>query len=490
MTARVLCALGLAMAFALVAACIVHWGYVSHDTLMYLQVGQRLWQGERVYQDLFELNPPLVMWVHMLPAAAAEWTGVRADLIASIATLVAVLLAGGLAAWSVRSRIGLGGAGLGLWGWCTVHALYFDEWGQREQLFVAAYLLYTVARLRPDLTPALRLAIGVLTGVVSCFKPHFLGIVVVVEIFSIATTREWRTLVSVEIGAIIGVGIAYAALLAALPAPASAHLFTELIPMISAGYDRMAADPWLAPGKNAFLFVGPIALVVANSKVQRGRYYPLRIRLIVWACAGLASYALQGKYWVYHQLPVAIPLTLAGLMVLGDVVHRAPADARRRVGRIAIAMVTLYSVAAAGTVLVREPEAPWRAMGADLAPLVSDGEEVMLFSTDVQAYHMLAVAGVRQGRAFLWDYPLVLKGLGDLPQDYVDSIETDLLRGEVVLLNIRQPTYHGIDGDTMPGLLAHLNLETLLHERYERVGTAGILEVWRRNRTGLASGAP
>ena len=43
------------------------------DVAWLLYVARKWLGGERLYEDLVEVNPPLIVWIYALPAMAAGW---------------------------------------------------------------------------------------------------------------------------------------------------------------------------------------------------------------------------------------------------------------------------------------------------------------------------------------------------------------------------------------------------------------------------------
>ena len=49
---------------------------INHDNAMYLAMGEGLLRGEVPYVDLIDLNPPLIVYLNTIPAAAARLLGI------------------------------------------------------------------------------------------------------------------------------------------------------------------------------------------------------------------------------------------------------------------------------------------------------------------------------------------------------------------------------------------------------------------------------
>ena len=57
---------------------------LKDDVAWLLYVARKWLGGQRLYEDLVEVNPPLIVWIYAIPAALAEWTGAAPRLIAAL----------------------------------------------------------------------------------------------------------------------------------------------------------------------------------------------------------------------------------------------------------------------------------------------------------------------------------------------------------------------------------------------------------------------
>ncbi|MCA9573322.1 MAG: hypothetical protein KC656_36045, partial [Myxococcales bacterium] len=176
-TALVLAGLGLALAAGAVQP--------SHDTLLLLDVGDRLVDGARPYVDYVETNPPLSHYLHAVVAGLARLVGVRPltamwPLVWSGTAFGAWLLA--VKSTSVLGERGGPRAAAG-WSAATLFVAAVGNLGQREHLFALLFLPYVVHRLRVREGTATPLAVwtGIAGAVGVCIKPHFLLVAAALE---------------------------------------------------------------------------------------------------------------------------------------------------------------------------------------------------------------------------------------------------------------------------------------------------------------------
>src|SRR5208282_5012164 len=49
---------------------------LKDDVAWLLYVARKWLGGERLYEDIVEVNPPLIVWIYALPAMVSSWLGV------------------------------------------------------------------------------------------------------------------------------------------------------------------------------------------------------------------------------------------------------------------------------------------------------------------------------------------------------------------------------------------------------------------------------
>src|SRR5262249_44547895 len=123
---------------------------IHHDCAMYLQSGQMLLDGAVPYVDVVEINPPLIMYLNVLPALAAWLTG-WPPIPAFFACVLALV---GWSVWQVYAEvqllIGRAAAMIVAISWLGFNLVVWGGgvFGQREQLFLLFYVPFLLARSR------------------------------------------------------------------------------------------------------------------------------------------------------------------------------------------------------------------------------------------------------------------------------------------------------------------------------------------------------
>ncbi|MDX1578134.1 MAG: hypothetical protein R3266_06605 [Gemmatimonadota bacterium] len=380
-------ALGVVAAFA--------WP-LNWDAAWYLEMASQLLDGRRLYVDLIDINPPLIVWISALPVGFAAATGLSGP----TSFLYFVLALFGLSFWlSVRVLAA---------GWpdrsevrrfllvllpAVLLLLPTINFGEREHLLMILampYLLVAAARSRPDAhsRPGHSLrrpgrpttaALGILAGLGFALKPHFLLLPLFVEAWLLARMgpRAWigRSELATG-GAVLAV---YAALVLTLTPE-----YFDAARLALEGYGALdaSAGDLLLRGE-VYLACG--AGLAAWSLWSRPPVRGLGTVLALSSIALVAVAVVQGKGWSYHYYPaLCASALLVGLAVL-ELLRRTLDDGRRR---LAYALVGVMVVGSVGALLVPRAldrgEEPIRRLAAVVAREAA-GESVMIFSTEIGA---------------------------------------------------------------------------------------------------------
>lgn len=71
---------------------LLHHVCINLDSAGYVQAGQMLLEGQVPYVDFYDINPPWVMYVHVLPALASQWLAISPTLAFALFILLLLVL--------------------------------------------------------------------------------------------------------------------------------------------------------------------------------------------------------------------------------------------------------------------------------------------------------------------------------------------------------------------------------------------------------------
>ncbi len=294
----------------LIAAC---FPPLNHDSAAVLTWAQRMVAGERLYVDLIDVNPPMIFWLNLPPAALGAITGLGAAplLILWYAALGAVGLTLALPGLShlisAGERFGLLAAAVG-----ALLILPAHSFSQREHLLLILalpYLLHALGRAAGRFDRRM-MATAALFALAVCLKPHFLLLPAAIEAYLLAQRGARVSLRDPTVAIMVGVGLLYTAAVALL----TPDYFTVILPMLAALYTGASAD-W-----QGMLLSAPVLPLLIAAPLLGGltwRYGAAPRLLLIFTLAATAAGAAQLKGWDYHFLAAQGGMVLLAGWALG-----------------------------------------------------------------------------------------------------------------------------------------------------------------------------
>ena len=299
----VIIASGLAQALTLAPTC---------DVVVLLHEAGRLMDGARLYVDLMEVNPPLIVYLNLPVAAMARVLGISPPSLLPIFVFALAIGSLGLC-HRLRSCLptGLGQVAL-LIASTTLLVFVGGMFGQREHLMLILILPYAFsAAILADGGPVPRglgTVTGLMAGVGFAIKPHFVPAFLAVELY-LGARRGFKVWGRAQAVAAWGCLFTYAAAVLALT--------PEYLPY--AWSLRDVYRRYTPNGKDAreqfFGIVWLLALsVVLSTVLVRRRSKGWSDVLCLLAVLLLGSVFAQGKWFLYHWYPVfALSMVLLGV---------------------------------------------------------------------------------------------------------------------------------------------------------------------------------
>jgi hypothetical protein len=301
-------------------AATVFLGVLNHDVAWYLHAAGRELAGDRLYVDLIETNPPLIVWLSLVPQFLARSAGVSAIL------ALRLLMFGLVAASLLTTRSALLRVLPDRPGACRVVLLLSllillplpgYDFAQREHLLLTLFLPSLVmasGRAKGShLAGALPWVVGIMAGVGLSLKPHFILPWIAIEAY-LGVRRGWRIWIRPEALAVVVVGLTYAVALATIT-PEYLQLIRWAGPLYSASgrapFAQLASEPGVA-----LAILALIGFLALRSKGDE----PELLDLILVADLGFLGIALlQDKGYSYHFYPpLALAVMLIGLLAAGS----------------------------------------------------------------------------------------------------------------------------------------------------------------------------
>src|SRR5438876_354124 len=304
------------------------------DVSWFLIVSERMLDGQRLYVDIVETNPPMAVSVYLPGVALARAIGVRPEVATD--ALIFLSIAASLAlTWrilknsSLRDRVA--GGALAVWATGLLSVLPMYEFGQREHLALLAMLpaigVYILRGTREQVAPAAVLIAALGAAITLSFKPYFAFAVGFCIFTAAAQARDWRVVFAPENWIAAGLVAVYGiCILVFYP-----EYFTVIYPFARDVYLLLKAPTLgLFLSSATALWVGAVMIVLALQSQQRK--LDIACFVLLAASFGFAvSFFVQRKGWGYHGYPMVALGLLAVGCAISAIDHERTSSLRLRV---------------------------------------------------------------------------------------------------------------------------------------------------------------
>lgn len=316
----------------LISAAYPFWLRFNFDAAWFYYVAEQVLKGQRLYVDIIEINPPLIVWLTMPPVLLGRLLNVQPRIAFTIYVLV--ILAGSLSLSAVVLRRTLPDRPFGRRALLLVLPVVlvqfvYAAFGEREHLMLAMVLpyLFLAAGRASDrsFSGGYAVAVGVFAALGIALKPHFVLLFVVAECYLLLHRRPRAVVTRPEFGAIVLVLSTYAAAAVLLTPEYAAvvKLTRRTYWALSVPFAELLTEP---------LFVGSLLILLLAWRVPISpELQPLRQVMVLAGGAFAAAMLVQQKGWFYHQYPVMATAVLSATVVLADKMEgRFSGSAQRR----------------------------------------------------------------------------------------------------------------------------------------------------------------
>lgn len=279
---------------------------LNHDVAWFMSMSRRVLGGERLYSDIVDINPPLVVYLLMPPVLLSDAAGLSDSVSLKLSVLGVTTCA---IAWHLRLMgARRGGTRTAWWIFLMCFGLFAvpaSDFGQREHLMLLLTLPFLALKWRRTChleTGTVESALaGGLAGLGFAIKPYFVLIWLALEAHGWFTRRRDEPHVRPETLAVASTLALYLVFVVAAH-PAYLELMTEIAPL----YSRFSSDGFrlLFVVYSAIpLFVVALATTLANMEPRNRNFATV---CLVFAAAGFLAALIQGKGWRYHSLPMIV----------------------------------------------------------------------------------------------------------------------------------------------------------------------------------------
>lgn len=390
---RMMFALLLAAVLTLYAAQVFMFP-IDDDVSWFLHALRRMWEGEVLYRDIAEPNPPLILLLYAPPLFIADALGVNpANVINGVILFLAwmsAVAAAHILRYSIHHFSGLQRR----WMFLACLAVLLAVPGvnviaQREHIFILLILPYVFlhlpsVRANPTKPSAPLLLLCAAAAALGFYlKPYFLIVWLALLLWDIKRSRSLKILFSSYHMLMVCIGMLYSAVMLAV-FPEYLRYLPLWLETYSA-YTRTAANIFMQ--QSVYFLLALLALFLPLGKRILTRFDLTYLAVLV--LAAFINVVVQGKLWLYSFYPVhALAfLTLSYGLISGS----APTLARLAFGCLCLCLYML----------------PLRLMGYG-AIMEQDKKQQAIFRGVLETYAANRAIFVLGNETYPW-FPLMLQ---------------------------------------------------------------------------------
>lgn len=303
------------LALRMLASILLHPLRIGWDPALHLQCAQLIAAGGLPYVDMFDVNPPLIWYLDVLPAVVASQFNLPVTLTFNLFMWLLMVLSASLCAYIALTKLERNSYAHMINFGLIFGLLYFNffltfDFGQREQIFVLLYFPFLFLRYARYSGAAIvkseAILIGLLAGIGICLKHYFLFNAICVELFLLLTTsrkKSWSSFFSTESITAFIFALVYLLHFFLLPQAVRENYFGFLVPAFASGYqfwDTSLAGSLGAPDKRGVFFLLSLSGLMALAFSRRSSLLGC---CAAFAFSGVVPYLLQFKGWAYQDIP-------------------------------------------------------------------------------------------------------------------------------------------------------------------------------------------
>jgi len=402
------------------------------DPAMYLQSANLILDGLKPYVDFIDINPPLIMYLSIIPVVLAKALHISEFVALALCTMAlifvcAILLQNvirGSGIFSRKETIFIDYGFIFISVMMTVTYCY----AQREHLFAICFLPYVFLRglrnhFRQPVSIFIAIAIGLLCGLMSALKPHFLILILSFELCLFYWDKKNYSFKQPEVLSIILINVIYTAHFLFLPIEVRKGFFEELVPLVIRNYNSM--DETSIRGlKNLkwhflqyFLIFGSVFFLWPYLTEPFKRIQKL---LISTSIVAFVLFVLQHKGWPY-QLVVSFALIMMSFVIAIVSFYKILGEVDRKTSllcfvNILLAMLALYlpinralknALGFKVEAYIPELSNAKAYLKSTLEQIASVGDKVLILSVNPSySYPLFNHMGYRTGSRYLFLFPM------------------------------------------------------------------------------------
>lgn len=293
------------------------------DQALYLEAAQWIMEGKVPYRDFFDWNPPLIMYLSMLPHMVSKLLPFHPILSLNMLIILSTLVGACVSLYIARRTLGKDEffIFIPMCAGATFNILEqrFDM-AEREQIFMIMYLPFMVLRYavwtqpikdrtQPDIKISRPLALitGLVGGIGLALKPQFVFAHAAFELVLFVRNGMLKTrLLRTEILAVLLVVAVYAwYLIFLLPNDAWEVLKNEVLPLFIYGYEYSSKSLMYMLHGGPYFYLPMVMFCYAMAvALFANRYSQWAAPLAAFTLTFLFNYLHGDQAWPYRMIPM------------------------------------------------------------------------------------------------------------------------------------------------------------------------------------------
>jgi len=358
------------------------------DVSWQITLSEKVLDGQRLYIDLMEVNPPASTFLYLPAVALARVLGLAPELVVNVLVFIGALVSLAIVSHIVRLyRLldGLPGWPVATFALTVLTIIPAQTFGQREHIALIAVLpalallVARAERARPLLWHCLVAGAG--AGVTICIKPHFALAIGLAAAAVALHLRSWRVIFVLENWIAAAVAVGYGVCVVVF----YRAYITQMMPLLADLYLPVRA-PLVKLLANTPMVLWDCAVLVVLG-LRRGTQ-PAFLVLLTASVGFAASYVIQGKGWPYHSYPM-LALVLIALDLAGACCRRDAEQAGEGWGFERFGAVAVLGVVAACSFIWLNLAVDTRAAAAVVGRVAPPHPSIVIVSDDLAIGHPL-----------------------------------------------------------------------------------------------------
>ena len=218
---------------------------IGADSAVYLEIGRKIALGGKYYYQFFESNFPISFYFYALQYQIAQLLNISpiilSEVIINIFGLVSICCSAKILKnsqiYQDKATYSIIIISFFLGFFLRPEALELNEFGTKTSLVLLFLYPYISYSLNSDLLSKRSLVLkGISMGLIPCFKPHYLLVILIIEIYKFSKNRSLKFFVTIDKLTMLFIGISYLSLMAIF----TPEFFKYMIPMWSSIYPSIA----------------------------------------------------------------------------------------------------------------------------------------------------------------------------------------------------------------------------------------------------------